>query len=246
MPRQARIKSASGYYHILLRGIGKMRIFEDAQDNEKFLSILEKYKKELKYKIIAYCLMGNHVHLLIKDTGDYLDLMMKKIAGSYAYYFNWKYERVGHLFQDRFKSEPIDEERYFLTVLRYIHQNPYKAGISTTSDYCWSSYNDYIFSQGITDTEEVLEMLGTKENFVEFIGEAEKTNCLDVVESHRLTDEKAREMISKLLKSEKSKSIGELDTTTRNKLLRKLKDKGISIRQLERLTGINRGVIFKA
>ena len=184
MPRQARVKSESGYYHILLRGIGKLCIFEDQQDREKFIQILKKYKEEQKYEIIAYCLMENHMHLLIRDIDGKLDLIMKKIAGSYAYYFNWKYERVGHLFQDRFKSEPVEDDAYFLTVIRYIHQNPCKANISEACEYIWSSYGDYIKQQGITDTEIALEMLGGKEAFIEFVNENEKTNCIDVSPSN--------------------------------------------------------------
>lgn len=246
MPRQARIKSESGYYHILLRGIGKQRIFEDCKDREKFIEILKKYKEELQYKVIAYCLMENHVHLLIEDVNRQLDLMMKKIAGSYAYYFNWKYERVGHLFQDRFKSEPVEDDIYFLTVIRYIHQNPYKAGISEIGDYRWSSYSDYVRQQGLSDTEKTLEMLGGKNAFIEFVNENEERNCLDVSSVHRLTDEKAAEIIKRTINLKNIQDIQSFDVATRNMVLHSLKDEGISIRQLERLTGINRGVILKA
>lgn len=246
MPRQARKISESGYYHILLRGIGKQRIFEDNKDREKFLGIIKRYKDELDFKVIAYCLMDNHVHLLIEDVNRQLDLMMKKIAGSYAYYFNLKYERVGHLFQDRFKSEPVEDDAYFLTVVRYIHQNPYNAGISNIGDYVWSSYGDYTCRQGIADTEKVLEMLGGKDFFVEFVNEKEEGSCLDVSSSHRLTDEKAAEIIKKAIKPKKLQDISKFDKVSRDKLLRSLKDKGMSVRQLERITGINRGTITNA
>ncbi len=99
MPRLARQKSETGFYHILLRGVGRQNIFEDDEDKQRFLETLERYKKELNFELHAYCLMGNHVHLLIKDVANQLDQIMKKIAGSYAYYFNRKYERVGHLEQ---------------------------------------------------------------------------------------------------------------------------------------------------
>ena len=118
--------------------------------------------------------MGNHVHLLLKDAVQQLDLIMKKIACSYAWYFNWKYERVGHLFQDRFKSEPVEDDRYYLTVLRYIHQNPHKAGIAATDDYKWSSYSEYTGKTEIADTEFALKLLGGSEIFISFMREDEK------------------------------------------------------------------------
>lgn len=79
--------------------------------------------------------MENHVHLLLRDTKDQLDLVMKKITGSYAYYFNHKYDRSGHLFQDRYGCEVVEDDAYLMTVIRYIHRNPEKAGIAKAGDY---------------------------------------------------------------------------------------------------------------
>ena len=150
MPRQARRKSESGIYHIMLRGINRQVIFEDEEDNLKFLETLKNYKAVSGYKLFAYCLMSNHIHLLLRVEKEYLDLIIKRIAGSYVYWYNWKYKRNGHLFQDRFKSEPVEDDAYFLTVIRYIHQNPIKAGLSKTiDDYKFSSYNEYIFCLSI-------------------------------------------------------------------------------------------------
>ena len=236
MPRQARTKSESGYYHILLRGIGQQNIFEDQQDRQKFIQILGRYKKEMNYQLIAYCLMGNHVHLLLQDVDRCLDVTMKKIAGSYAFYFNWKYERVGHLFQDRFKSEPVDDDAYFLTVLRYIHQNPYKAGISQIADYPWSSYKNYIEDCGIVDTEMALALLNGKSNFVQFINETDERKCLDVEFNKRLTDEKAIQIIKSVAKIKNVQDLQTIDKATRNNVMRALKSQGLSVRQISRLT----------
>ena len=90
MQRAARQKSESGYYHVILRGIGKQILFEDDEDNERFPSTAQRCRMELGFELVAYCLMENHVHLLLHDTKDRLDLIMKKIAGSYAHYFNHK------------------------------------------------------------------------------------------------------------------------------------------------------------
>ena len=92
----------------------------------------------------AYCLMSNHVHLLIKTHHEDIGATIKHLAVVYAMYFNHKYSRAGHLFQDRFKSEPVNDMAYFVTLLRYIHQNPLKAGIvQSVSEYPWSSWGEY-------------------------------------------------------------------------------------------------------
>ena len=89
--------------------------------------------------------MSNHIHLIVKEENEPIDQIIKRIAGSYVYWYNWKYYRKGHLFQDRFKSEPIEDEEYLLTAIRYIHQNAVKAGIVERIDeYKYSSYNEYV------------------------------------------------------------------------------------------------------
>ncbi len=145
MPRTARKKSESGIYHIILRGINKQTIFEDEEDSIKFLETLVTYKEISGYKIYAYCLMGNHIHLLLKEENEDLGIVMRRIGASYVYWYNLKYGRCGHLFQDRYKSEPVEDENYFLTVLRYIHQNPLKTGVvKDIASYTWSSYCEYV------------------------------------------------------------------------------------------------------
>lgn len=145
MPRCARRKSESGIFHIILRGINKQNIFEDDEDREKFTETIKRYKEVSKYEIYSYCLMTNHIHLLLKETDEEISKAMKRICSSFVYWYNWKYERCGHLFQERYKSEAVETDTYLLTVLRYIHQNPVKAGLTKTSqEYNWSSYNDYI------------------------------------------------------------------------------------------------------
>ena len=134
MPRTARKKSHSQIYHVMLRGINKQQIFFDKEDNEYFIGLLKRYRDSCGYQLHAYCLMGNHVHLLLqegenKTTGE----IIRHIGSAYVYWYNLKYERTGHLFQDRFKSEPVESESYLLTVFRYILMNPVKAGICTVS-----------------------------------------------------------------------------------------------------------------
>ncbi len=245
MPRAARKKSESGYYHVMLRGIGRQILFEDEEDNERFLTTLQRYRLELGFDLVAYCLMENHVHLLLHDNRDQLDLIMKKIAGSYAYYFNHKYDRSGHLFQDRYGSEAIEDDAYLLTVIRYIHRNPEKAGIARARDYRWSSYGAYLKQRAEVDNAWALELIGGPEGFESFMARAVEGNCLDIHEKATMRDEAAREWICAHYKVASGIQLQQWKKKERDAALKELKDIGMSVRQLERLTGINRGIIQK-
>lgn len=127
MPREARKNSVSGVYHIILRGANKQEIFHDDDDRIKFLDTLRKYSQRFGVKIYAWCLMSNHVHLLLREGDESISITMKRIGVSFALYYNYKYMTTGHLFQDRFKSENVESTNYLLTVTRYIHQKPHKS-----------------------------------------------------------------------------------------------------------------------
>jgi REP element-mobilizing transposase RayT len=137
MPRTSRQKSEAGIYHVMLRGIDRSQLFYDSEDRGAFLERLVRYKKECCFLLFAYCLMGNHVHLLIKEEELDLSGVIKRLANSYASYFNNKYERSGYVFEGRFKSEAISSEEQLLATLRYILKNPLKVGLSLDS---WTSY----------------------------------------------------------------------------------------------------------
>ena len=245
MPRTPRRKSASGIYHIMLRGINQQVIFEDERDYSKFLETLETYKAVSGYKIYAYCLMSNHIHLLIKVDKEDLDLIMKRIAGSYVYWYNWKYYRKGHLFQDRFKSEPVEDDAYFMTVLRFIHQNPVKAGlVETVNDYRYSSYNCYFDERNeLIDSELTLSMMN-KADFINFNNESNNDVCLDIEEKDfRINDIDARKIIQEISKCSNATEFQNLLPKDRNEIIVKLKQRGLSIRQICRLTGISFAIV---
>lgn len=127
MPRTAREKSKSGIYHVIIRGANRQEIFHDDQDCLRFLETLERYKSKTEIKIYGWCLMNNHIHLLIEEGKEELATTMKRIGVSFVWYYNWKYNTTGHLFQDRYRSEKVESNEYLITVNRYIHQNPVKA-----------------------------------------------------------------------------------------------------------------------
>ncbi|MDD2421329.1 MAG: transposase [Heliobacteriaceae bacterium] len=255
MARVAREKSNSGIYHIMLRGINRQDLFHDAEDNRRFMETLNNYKNTCGYKIYGFCLMSNHIHLLIKEGEETISQAIKRIGVSYAYRYNVKYERCGHLFQGRFKSEKVDDDDYLLTVLRYIHQNPVKAGmVGQAAQYNWSSYSEYVNQKSIlTDIDFVLRILNPNpikavKIFKEFMTAENEDKCLDVQDTikKRLSDEDAINLIKELSNTNNVLVLQQMDKNERDGIIRKLKKTGFSIRQLVRITGLGRRIIEKA
>ena len=117
MPRLPRKVSENGIYHVVVRGINKADVFLDDEDYLKLLYIIKDVQEKHSFKVFAYCIMTNHVHMLIQ-VEDNLGELMKKILCRYVYWYNKKYERVGHLFQNRYFSQPVETESYFLAALQ--------------------------------------------------------------------------------------------------------------------------------
>ena len=247
MPRQARKKSENGIYHIMFRGINKQQIFQENEDYRKFLNVVKECKEISGFKLFAYCLMGNHAHLLLKEGNENLDLIVKRIGSRYVYWYNTKYKRAGHLFQDRYKSEPINDDEYLLSAIRYIHQNPVKAGIAERCEnYKYSSYNAYSKSDGFVDSSEILEMLPLSE-FSKFHCELETNSHIDFEEtkSVRLTDEEAKRIIEKISGCKTVEEYQELPQKKQIELISEFRNRNISIRQINRLTGLSIGIVRK-
>lgn len=250
MPRQARIKSSTGIYHIMMRGINRQNIFHDNDDYGRFLDTLFRFKTKCGYKIYAYCLMKNHIHLLLHVEQEPLEKTMRRICASYVRWYNTKYQRVGYLFQDRFKSEVVEDESYFLTVFRYIHQNPLKAGyVNKIDEYPWSSWHEYHKTPRIVCKSYVLNIFNDDnakafDSLHKFCMIQSDDQCLDFEEGNQINDREAKNIILRVFQIKHIFELQNLEKSHRNKCLKELRDNyNFSIRQLERLTGINRGII---
>lgn len=249
MPRSARTRSETGVYHVMVRGINRQDIFLDNSDRTKYLETLDKVKARSGCLIHGYCLMNNHIHLLMAEGSEGIGPTMKRLGSAYVFWYNHKYDRVGHLFQDRFLSEPINNEAYLLTALRYIHQNPVKAGIaSDCGRYEWSSFLPYIggteFPPRLTDVALALEMVGGKQRFVEFHKTLSSDELMDTDKSDRSSDTDASRMIQSALDGRSATDLMAMEAAERTKLLRELKAlPGVSLRQIARLTGLDRNII---
>lgn len=149
MPRQAREIPSTGYLHIISRGNNKRKIFRYERDKKQYYLYLKVLKQKENIDICHYCLMGNHVHLLVKVKQESnLSRFMQRVNLKYVYYHNRKYTYCGHLWQGRFQSKIISNEPYLIQCGKYIELNPVRAGIvSSPENYPFSSYRYYGFGQ---------------------------------------------------------------------------------------------------
>lgn len=265
MPRCARRQSASNTYHVMVRGNERKNIFLDDEDRNRFVDTLQNMKGEDNYDIYAYCLMGNHVHLLMREIKDSIQRSMKRICVSYVYYFNKKYNRIGHLFQDRYRSEVVEEDQYILAAARYIHNNPVKAKIvAKPEDYSWSSYLQYINPENskgnLVNRNFLLSMLSDNEDkaiglFKEFTKEAVEDKFVEYSDSVKISNDKnmpmglRNEIIKRL--AEHGQTLDSFkdcrDKPLRNRLLKEIKEAtNASVRDISKVMGISKDMIFRA
>jgi len=257
MARQARARSESGIYHIVLRGINQQDVFYDADDFQRFLEIIADKKTEQEFFLYAYCLMNNHVHLLIRENTDSISRIMSRLGTSYAWWYNRKYERSGYVFQGRYGSECVETDVYLFTAMRYIHNNPVKAGISDRPEaYPWSSihayYEDKEYPVGLTETSFILNIFNqdkkqAKIDFREYMLSDNNDKCIDYETRNRMSDAEVKEAIERILSGRSIWSLHNMDKESRNEIIQQAKTlEGATQRQIARVTGFSSNIIFKA
>lgn len=248
MARQAREKSSTGIYHVVLKGLDGRNIFLNDPDRLMFLEKLYKARETGDFKLYAYCLMDNHVHLLMKEA-EALGESIKRITVGYVQLHNNKYGRSGHLFQNRFNSEVVENDQYFLTAVRYIHRNPLKAGmISRLNKYPWSSYpgilQSYQKNQELVDAELVKAYFPQKSDFIRFSEEENQDECLEMKIKIKLSDQQLSEMLQK---NSDYNHLDHYEKQQRNQLIRQIRSEtGSSIRQLSRVLGLGKMIVEQA
>jgi len=143
MPKSARIKLKKPCYHIITWGNQKQTVFKNPEDYQKYLLLVTEHKDKFKFRLFCFCLMTNHVHLIIEvDDPQDLNKIVSSLNLSYALYFNLKYKRSGELWQNKFKSNIIDEDAYLIECIRHIEYSPVRNSlVSAIYQYPWSSYN---------------------------------------------------------------------------------------------------------
>lgn len=255
MPRSSREnqKSYTGVYHIILRGINSQEVFYDNMDREKFVKEIKNTKEMYNYKLYAYVLMTNHIHMIVQDEENSISKIIQSLAIRYAMYFNKKYERIGHLFYNRFHSKCVEDERYLLNLHKYIHRNPEKDGICKMDKYKWSSYQEYIGCNNIVDTDFILSFFD--EDKKEAINKWKQYNQVELSDENEeeyeveqgLTDDEAIEKIKQKLQIDNILEIQKYSADYKKKMIRQIAlIKGIRKGQLARILGMDRKTIYRA
>lgn len=260
MPRKEREHSETGIYHVMLRGINRQDIFDESEDYSAFIRSLSSIQYRLEDDLVtkvctchiyAYCLMPNHVHLLLCEKNWKVGEVIKSIAASYVLYYNKKYGRTGHLFQDRFKSEPCNDSAYFITLFRYIHQNPVKARLANTAkEYRYSSWgNDYLRHsvQTVCHIDSAINRFGM-DVLTEWVDDPldDGVDCIEMDERVVVPDERIRRLI---LERSGTTSIAEFQSRTKEEQKEVIRivmqETGVGPRQMSRVSGMTYSVIYR-
>ncbi|WP_283169665.1 transposase [Curtanaerobium respiraculi] len=248
MAYQRREQSEADIYHVTQRGSGRHLIFEDDADRDRFLEVLSQELDDRSADLYAFALMGNHVHLLLRSDMAALARIMQNCGRRYAVYYNRRHDHIGHLMQGRYGSVPIKGDAQLMETVRYIHRNPIEAGLSKTCLFEWSSYREYVGSPRLCTTAPVLDLFGGVRQFADF----HKAQCDESSLAHRskpilrLSDAAALETLEDVLCEAGLGEVPVESKVRRDEVLAELRLRGLSIRQIERLTGIGRGIVSRA
>jgi len=261
MPRKQREKSNSGIYHAMVRGINKQNIFFDDDDRMCMMRVLAdahlrksptgKVVSTNECQILAYALMPNHVHVLVKEGALDISEVMKKIQDRYVWFYNNKYDRCGHLFQDRFRSEPVDTDEYLLTLLRYIHRNPVKGMLcERPEDYLFSSWREFIDGGqsalvSVCDTEWVHSRHNAQE-IITFVNRDVDDKCMDMDNERFVrTDQHAWTILSDISGENDPEAFKQLSLHLQFTYIQEAIVRGVSLRQASRLSTLSYSMIRK-
>ncbi len=172
MARRPRLFASGLLYHVIVRGNQRQKTFRSGEDYQAYLERMESYRNKHRVRIFAYCLMPNHVHLLLETGSAPLSKFMQGLQQSYTQYFNRRYRKVGHLFQGRYKAIICDKDKYLLALVRYIHLNPVRVGLVQRPErYSYSGHASYLKTgtPKIIEVLPILSLLGGRKGYERFV-----------------------------------------------------------------------------
>ena len=240
-------RTVTGYYYVCARGTGKRLIFESDEDRWEFLELMRDCCRDAQVTIAAWCLMGNHVHLVLADYEDRMSTAMHRLLLTYARRFNKRTGRTGHLFQNRFDRRSLDTDRHLMAAIRYVHANPQEAGIALIERYPWSSFAEYLrafdddATMDFSDPSAVLELFGSAEGFIAYSLEAPDGSD-PVIHDMDETEWEQHAFADKMVKGlgvplDRLKAA---PPAQRDGIVFALNEAGYTVREIERYTGISK------
>ncbi len=245
MTRQPRRPSETGVHHVMLRGVNRDVIFLEDEDFEHFLQALQDTKTVSGSAILAYCLMTNHVHLVLHTEREPIGVVMKRLGVRYASWFNRKYGRVGHVFQDRFVSKPVEDDAYLSAVLPYIWNNPVVAGMaSRPQDYWWSSRRWLGHESQLLDHDLLSKLLSVDAEELADVHAADGVE-LDLLKPLRYTPADAAELLHAASGIRTPQEFRALSRQTQRLVVRELRTRGVSYSLIARIIGTSKSTVAR-
>ncbi len=248
-------RTVTGFYHVCARGTGKQIIFETDDDRWEFLELMRDCCRDAGVTVVAWCLMSNHVHLVLADYEDAMSAAMQRLLLTYARRFNKRTGRAGCLFRERFERRSLDTDWQVMEAIRSVHANPQEADMSLIERYPWSSFAEHLraydsdaadATRGYSDPSCVLELFGSAEGFI-----AHSLSTPDGGEP-ALRDMKEAEWERHAFADKLAKSLGvplhgvkAAPPAQRNIVILGLHDAGFTVRQIERYTGIGKSTVSR-
>lgn len=245
-------RTVTGFYHVCARGTGKQLIFEGDEDRWEFLELMRECCREEGVTVIAWCLMGNHVHLVLADYEDRMSAAMHRLLLTYARRFNKRTRRTGHLFQNRFDRRSLDTDWQVMEAIRSVHADPQEAGMSLIERYPWSSFAEYlrmydgVAKKNFSDPSTVLELFGSAEGFIDYSLKTPDGSD-PVIHDMDETEWERRAFADKMAKR-LGVPLNELKTVApsrRDRIIFALHDGGYTVREVERYTGISKSTVSR-
>jgi REP element-mobilizing transposase RayT len=249
MPRRARQLAESGIYHVMLRGVNRDALFLETGDYERFLQTLRVATEASGCHVLAYCLMTNHVHLVLRTTQEPISAVIKRLGVSYSGWFNRKYGRVGHLFQDRFRSQAVEDDSYFVTLLRYVWNNPVEAGlVDRPEKYPWSSHRHLGHASSIVNETALRRLLPSGHLEEEMEGHAPLPSDWSVspIQPTRHSDVDVSELVRRACGAAGAADFADLVPARKLDVIRDLRTRSVSYAQIARATGMSISSVRRA
>lgn len=245
-------RTVTGFYHVCARGTGKQLIFENDADRWEFLELMRDCCCDARVTIVAWCLMGDHVDLVLLDYEDEMSAAMQRLLLTYARRFNKRTGRAGCLFRERFERRSLDTDWQVMEAVRSVHANPQEAGIALIERYPWSSFDEYLraydndMTRGFSDPSCMLELFGSTEGFIAYLlstpdgGEPAMPDMEETEWERHAFAEKLAKGLGVPLRGVKA-----APPAQRNIVILGLHDAGFTVRQIERYTGIGKSTVSR-
>lgn len=248
-------RTVTGFYYVCARGTDKQFIFEGDEDRWEFLELMRECCREEGVTVVAWCLMNDHVDLVLSDYEDTMSAAMHRLLLTYARRFNKRTGRSGHLFQNRFDRRSLDTDWQVMEAIRSVHADPQEVGVSLIERYPWSSFPEHLraydgdvadAARGFSDPSCVLELFGSAEGFIAY------SLSTPAGSESALCDMKETEWERHAFADKMAKSLGvplngvkTAPPAQRDTVIVGLNNAGFTVRQIERCTGIGKSTVSR-